>query len=113
MDEKQRQHLESQLSAYLDNELSERERLEVEAFLAEYADARALLTELRATISVVQKLPRAKASEQLVERLRTRMERDALLGPAHVDEPAQRGSFAFGPRWIAAAAVIVLTFVTA
>ncbi len=111
MDDKQKQHLESQLSAYLDNELSERERQEVEAFLAEYAEARTLLAELRATIAMVQKLPRAKASDQLMEDLRGRLERDALLGHEPVSEPAARGSGS-GRRWIAAAAVIVLALVT-
>ena len=80
MDEKKRQQLEGQLSAYLDNELSETERAEIEAFLAEYEEARELLAELRATIEIVKQLPRAKASDQMMDGLRARLERDALLG---------------------------------
>jgi len=50
MDAGQREHLYEQLSAYLDDELTDAERREVEAFLAEDPAARALLAELKAVL---------------------------------------------------------------
>lgn len=113
MDEKKRQQLEGQLSAYLDNELSKSERAEVEAFLAEYEEARELLAELRATVEIVKQLPRAKASDQMMDSLRARLERDALLGQTDFERPDEQGSISWGWRWIGAAAVIALVCATA
>ncbi len=106
-----REQLESQLSAYLDGELTAEERAEVDALLADDAGARAVLDELRATVEAVGALPRAKARPELAEALRSRMERRALLGER---EPASRRASSagvWGGRWVAAAAVIGLAFV--
>lgn len=106
-----RDEFEAQLSAYLDGELSERQRAEVEGRLASDLQARRLLDELKATIKAVQGLPRATASDELLESLRTRMERRALLGEGGAAErpPARRSGPAL--RWLATAAVIGLAFV--
>ena len=68
------------LSAYLDGELADEQRMEVEALLADDAETRALLDEIRATVELVRSLPRAKASDDLMDGLRSRLERKALLG---------------------------------
>jgi len=113
MDDRKRQQLEAQLSAYLDNELSEPERTEVEAFLTEYAEARELLAELRATVELVKQLPRAKVSDQMMDDLRARLERDALLGESDFEKPSPQGSISKGWRWMGVAAVIGLACITA
>lgn len=107
MNARERERLESHLSAYLDDELTPDERGEVESFLESDADARALLAELRATIQAVQSLPRARASDDLLDHIRGRMERQALLGDEPATLPEARGG-GFSGRWLAAAAVVAL-----
>ena len=110
MDANREKFLKEQLSAYLDGELSEEERAEVQAWLDEYADTRALVDELRATVEALGALPRAEASGELLEGLRSRLERRALL-----DEPSEFAGegtpvrmFSVG-RWLSAAAVLALS----
>ena len=113
MTPEERQQLESQLSAYLDGELTPQEREAVDAFLAQDADAQALLDELRITAEALKSLPRREASDELLDGLRARMERRALLAgaPSIEDEaPETRGPvFSWLGKGIAAAAVIGLT----
>ena len=109
MDSERRKNLESQLSAYLDGELTPHDRTDVDAFLAEDAGARALLGQLRATAEAVRSLPRARASEELIEGLRERLERRALLGDDRSAKSELPAATLFRGRWIAAAAVIALT----
>lgn len=71
-----------QLTAYLDGELGESERSEVERLLARDAEARRVLDELRATARMVGGLPRAAAPRGLSAEITARMEREALLGDA-------------------------------
>ncbi|HPD31519.1 MAG TPA: hypothetical protein PLL20_16125 [Phycisphaerae bacterium] len=109
MNAERREYLEMQLSAYLDGELTPQEQAEVEAWLAADPEARRLLAQLRATVEAVQSLPRARASEELLGNLRTRLERKALLdapGPAEVVTRTPTPSWG---KWVAAAAVIALT----
>jgi len=111
MDAKQRLELESQLSAYIDGELTDTERAEVEAFLADDAQARQVLAELRATVAGLHSLPRAKTSGDLMADMRSRLERQALLGNAPTAGMTPPATTSFGGRWIAAAAVIALAVV--
>src|SRR6266478_3348188 len=69
-----------QLSAYLDGELSEKERAAVERMLAKDAEARAILNELRQTARMVQGLPRERLSIAASAGLGARLERESLLG---------------------------------
>lgn len=102
-----RRELETQLSAYLDDELRPEERREVEALLAADEGARVLLERLRATVDAVRGLPRARASDRLIESLRSRLERQSLLESPR--PPVRAGGNGHGwLRWIAAAAVIAL-----
>lgn len=106
------ENLEQLLSAYLDGELSEAQRRQVEARLREDdGAARRLLEELRATVNAVQSLPHAQAPAELMSQMRTRLERQALLGEQTSDRVVGEP---FGStsrmRTMAAAAVIALAF---
>ncbi|MBP7934012.1 MAG: hypothetical protein KA354_05115 [Phycisphaerae bacterium] len=107
MDPKRRQYLEAQLSAYLDGELAAAERTEVEDFLAVDADARKLLAELEDIAAGLRALPRARVSPDLMEGLRSRLERRALLGVQTSKAPPVT-TIPFGGRWLAAAAVMAM-----
>ncbi len=108
MDSQRREELESRLSAYLDDELTAEQRAEMDAFLAGNAEARQLLEELRATITVMQSLPRARASDELIDQMRVHMEKQALLGePERAEGDGSRTRWSAKP-W-AAAAILALT----
>ena len=96
------------MSAYLDGELTPDDQAEVEAFIEKDADARRLLAELRATIEAVRALPRARASDDLMDGLRGRMERQALLGEEPAGGTSPPSATPFQGRWLAAAAVVAL-----
>lgn len=113
MSGERRRELELQLSAYLDDELGPEQRREIDALLKADTDARALLKELQATANAVKGLPRAKASDRLLESLRARAERDSLpaKGPAEAKgKVGSRGRF-YG-RWLAVAAGLGLIVTT-
>ncbi len=113
MNPQKRGKLEEQLSAYLDGELSADQRAEVEAFLAEDEQARRLLDDLRRTVQLVQTLPRAKAGDELIDALRGRLERKALLGePATPAVTRRRPIHSYAARWAAVAAVLALSLTT-
>jgi len=101
------EQFEADLSAYLDNELSPAQRDRVEAVLSRDPAARALLADLQAMRSGLQALPRARASADMMEAIRARMERDALLGPAPAVTRRQTGSFGSATRWAAAASIVL------
>ncbi len=106
MDPKRRTFLESQLSAYMDGELSPRERAEIDAFLASDMGARNLLKELQATAEAVSQLPRARASDDLMDGIRSRLERRALLSePTPAEESRSPLRFV---RWVSMAAGVAL-----
>ncbi len=111
MNPQKRGKLEEQLSAYLDGELSADQRAEVEAFLAGDEQARRLLEDLRRTANLLQALPRAKAGEELIDALRGRLERKALLGePAAPPAVTRRRPIrSYAARWAAVAAVLALS----
>ncbi|MGQ9649844.1 MAG: anti-sigma factor family protein [Phycisphaerae bacterium] len=109
MNAERREYLEMQLSAYMDGELTPQEQAEVESWLDADPEARRLFLQLRATIEAVQTLPRARASEELLGNLRTRLERKALLDAAGPEEEIAGAPFLSWGRWVAVAAVIALT----
>jgi len=79
-----------QLSAYIDGELSEAARADVEAWLARDTDARRLLHELRHAARLVGGLPRVAAPKGLSAEVTARLEREALLGAPGSNESAAR-----------------------
>lgn len=108
MTPKDRQY--EQLSAYIDGELSETARAEVEGWLAGDADARRLLEELRHAARLVGGLPRSAAPKGLSAEVTARLEREALLGASVASESAARRV----PLWqrglaIAASLLLIVT----
>jgi hypothetical protein len=101
-------NLEDQLSAYLDGEVTDAERADVEAYLAANEQARRTLAELRRNAELLRALPRAKAPDGLLELISAQMERQELLGgeslPSSGVGPPVRGV----GRWLASAAVILM-----
>jgi len=71
-----------QLTAYLDGELNEQERREVDALIARDPRAAALLESLRQVSNAVAALPREAAPTQLSAAVQERMARRALLNDA-------------------------------
>ncbi|MCP4246926.1 MAG: hypothetical protein GY778_07740 [bacterium] len=68
------------LSAYLDDELSDRERSAVEALAARDPGVRRQLEQMRQTVELVRGLPHRAAPPSLLEDLTATAERDQLLG---------------------------------
>lgn len=105
----QREELEARISAYLDNELPPEQRQEVEALLARDASARALLADLQVMRSSLRALPRGRASADLMEAIRARVERQALIGPPPAASAAPKSKLPLVARWSAAAAILLMT----
>lgn len=78
------------LSAYLDDELSAKERARVEQLLATDPQARALLGALRETAEAVRALPTERAPEHISAALQDRLEREVLLAAADPDATLAR-----------------------
>ncbi|MBN1491760.1 MAG: zf-HC2 domain-containing protein, partial [Phycisphaerae bacterium] len=108
MDWNDRHNLEEQLSAYLDDELTDAERAEVEAALAQDEQARRTLEELRQTAGLLGSLPRGKAPVDLIESLAAQMERSELLNGAPAPPMSLPSAGGRLLRFLASAAVIVL-----
>lgn len=70
------------LSAYLDGELSGKQRAEVEALLKSDTEARALLADLEQAAQAVGALPREAAPPAILEGITSHLERAELLGEA-------------------------------
>jgi hypothetical protein len=68
------------LSAYLDGELSEAERVRVDQLLAERPDYRQVLEELKEIRGAVKSLPKYALDETFAARVLRRAEREMLLG---------------------------------
>lgn len=103
-----RNELGEQLSAYLDGELGEAERVAVEARLRDDAVARAELERLRGTANLVGELPHRPAPSNLADEVSARIEREQLIGPG----PGGAGTRSGTPGWfrplLLAAAVVAL-----
>lgn|GEM_PF-5099460 len=103
--------LSEQLSAYLDGELSGRERAAVEAVLKKSEPARKRLAELKQVTSLVGALPRHLAPESIAEDLMKAAERIQLLDDNGRAGQAPGGGWRIGLGVLAVAAVVTL-FVT-
>lgn len=75
-------NLDELLSAYLDDELPESERADLERRIAADPEVRARLNSLRRTVELVASLPRRGAPADLLGDLTARAEREQLLGEA-------------------------------
>ncbi len=76
------------LSAYLDGEVTAPERARIEQLLAESADARRVLDELKSTSMTVQALPELRLADDLTDRILRKAEHAILSGEGQ-PEPAQ------------------------
>ena len=69
------------LSAYLDEELEDGERKELESFLRESPEAQEELEDLRRMVSLVGNLPAIEAPDDFYEKLSKRLRRKQMLQP--------------------------------
>lgn len=86
-----RQEQLEQLSAYLDGELDDAERRDVEALLGSDPEARSLLDGLRQTSQLLGTLPRGTAPTGLAVSVTAKLERRELLGDSDVSWMGKAG----------------------
>ena len=110
MTERKSDNLTADLSAYLDGELDEQRRHEVEEFLAESADARRALDELRTVSGQIAALPRRRAPATVTFALAARAE-DRLLVPNPLPSPRMRTVRLFAQVAATAAALAACVFI--
>src|SRR5213080_4211599 len=102
------EQIEAKLCAYLEGELDEQGRAEIEKHLQANPAHRKLLAEVAGTRDLVRALPREAAPADLCETLQGHLERSVLLGDAADEQAASRMRIG---RWrpiLAMAAMIVL-----
>ncbi len=103
--------LSEQLSAYLDGELSGREKASVKVLLKKSESARRRLAELQQVSALIGSLPRHAAPEAIAEDLVQAAERSELLGEDTAPPPSSPTGWRIGLGFLAIAAVLAL-FVT-
>ena len=99
-----RDNLDEQLSAYLDGELTEAQRAEVDALLEQDASVRHRLEAMRGTVELISALPRRSAPPSLMEDVMSRLERDELLEDLNTSHPRRSGR----RQWLSVAASAAL-----
>jgi|GEM_PF-6554303 len=104
------ENIEAKLAAYVDGELSGADREEIERHLNSNPAHRRLIVELSQTRALLQNLPRAKAPADVLESLRSQLERSALLGSPEQLTGDDSYKVGFGTQFRAIAAILVLTF---
>ena len=87
------EHISQLVSAYLDGEVSEREKRAVERLLQEDAGTRRLYDELRRNREVVGSLPRHAAPQSIFADVQSHTERSALLDDLHGTSDARTWRF--------------------
>src|SRR3954453_20887633 len=103
------EQIESKLCAYIEGELDERGRAEIERHLQANPHHRKLLSELAATRTFVQSLNRESAPAELYEMFQSQLERSVLLDYNDGrDEPAVYGRISRFPQAFAAAAIVLV-----
>src|SRR5688500_7932476 len=103
------ENIEARLCAYVEGDLDEAGRVEIERHLEANPNHRRLLSELIATRDLLRYLPREQAPAELAETFNAHLERSALLDTNSSAEAGARTLRAnFMPRLMAAAAIIVL-----
>ncbi|HSI32230.1 MAG TPA: zf-HC2 domain-containing protein, partial [Tepidisphaeraceae bacterium] len=100
--------IEAQLAAYIDGDLSDTERAEIERHLDAHPQHRALIAELMGHRELVRTLPRAAAPADMNEALTGHLERSALLDGETESSPAVAGRIHRWPQIAAVAAVVLL-----
>jgi hypothetical protein len=105
--ESSKEKIEAQLCAYVEGELDDAQRAEIEQHLTANPQHKALIAELRAASGLLRDLPRVKAPIELNESFCGQIERSSLL-----DSMDEHGKAASGvnrwPHFTAVAAVLLL-----
>jgi hypothetical protein len=102
------ENIEAKLCAYVDGELDDAGRAEIEAHLASNAQHRQLLEELRGQRALLAGLPRSAAPEDIAETITSRLERSVLLDNIDADEDDAALRINRWPQYVLAAAVVFL-----
>lgn len=105
--ESSKEKIEAQLCAYVDGELDDAQRAEIEQHLAANPQHQALIAELRAASGLLRDLPRVAAPIELNESLCGQLERSSLLNPVDDHSDPLRSSNRW-PQFTAVAAVLIL-----
>lgn len=106
--ESSKENIEAQLCAYIEGELSDVERAQIERHLDANPRHRALIADLMRHRMDLASLPRAKAPAELNEALCGQLERSALLDPAADDDTEVVLRINRWPQYAAVAAVVLL-----
>ena len=101
------ENIEAKLCAYVDGDIDDAGRAEIEAHLASNPQHRQLLDELRGQRALLSGLPRARAPEDLSDAFQSQLERSVLLDGAE-GHPEVAGRITRAPQIFAAAAVLIL-----
>lgn len=105
------EEIEARLAAYVDGELGEKERAEIETHLAANPTHRALLEDLARHRDLLRQLPRESSPADVADAVTAQLERAVLLGD--VDGEAETGNMRIDQgNWVrfrAIAAVLLLT----
>jgi hypothetical protein len=103
------ENIEAKLCAYVEGDLDEEGRAEIERHLDAHPNHRRLLAELTATRDLLRYLPRENAPTDLAETFNAQLERSALLDGPSADPAAPTIHAAnLLPRLLALAAIVVL-----
>jgi hypothetical protein len=104
------ENIEARLSDYIEGDLDEAGRLEIEKHLQAHPHHRKLIAELAANRDMLRQLPRIGAPLEILEAVEAHMERNQLLGArGESDRLAGMAKRSRLPRMLAAAAVVTLT----
>lgn len=100
------EQIEARLTAYIDGQLPEKERGEIEAYLASNPSHARLITELQRQRAQLRTLPRETAPAEIMDHLQAHLERHALLSDG--DTSASAMKINRWPQFGAVAAMLVL-----
>jgi len=103
------ENIEAMLCAYIEGDLDEAGRADIEKHLLAHPHHRKLIDELIATRNLVRNLPRVPAPADVAESLRGHVERSALLDEEAAQSRPPRLRFSRWPQFAAVAAVFLLT----
>jgi len=102
------ENIEAMLCAYIEGDLDEAGRAQIEKHLQEHPQHRKLIAALTATRDMMRDLPRAKAPADVGEWLHGQVERSILLDDADLKATAQRAKPSRWPQLLGVAAVLLL-----
>jgi hypothetical protein len=106
--ESSKEKIEAQLCAYIDGDLTDAERVEIEQHLSSNPQHRKLMEELRGHSALLRGLPRATVPGELNESLTGQLERTALLDPTDDQSSEAVLNINRWPQITAVAAVLLL-----